>query len=102
MKQFFKYFKNEWLVQHIGWCEGYLEKVPQQIIYGVESINSTLNKEATCQCCQRMIKRYQKSGNHPQNHLIFFHNSFNGETIYSIVELASFIILDSIELCLTK
>jgi hypothetical protein len=30
MKQFFKYFKNKWLVQHVGWYEGYLEKAPLQ------------------------------------------------------------------------
>ena len=55
MKQFFKYFKN---VQHVVWYEGYLDKSPSTN-NGLEPINSTVNKEATCQCCHRMIKIYQ-------------------------------------------
>ncbi len=56
MKQFFNYFKNVQHVGIIGWYEGYLEKSPSTINC-LNSINSTLNKEATCKCCKRMIKR---------------------------------------------
>jgi hypothetical protein len=56
MKQFFKYFKNVQHVGIVGWYEGYLEKSPSTNSC-LKSINSTLNKEATCQCCQRMINR---------------------------------------------
>ena len=38
MKQLIKYFKNEWLVQLVGWYEGYLEKVPQQTMVLNQSI----------------------------------------------------------------
>ncbi len=56
MKQFCKYLKNIQHVGIVGWYEGYLEKSPSTN-NGLESLNSTLNKEATSQCCQRMISR---------------------------------------------
>jgi hypothetical protein len=46
MKQFLKYFQNEWLVKHPGWYEGYLEGCPSTN-NGLESINGTLKKEST-------------------------------------------------------
>ena len=51
MKQFYKYFKN---AQHVGCYECHLEKVPQQLMV-LNQISSTVNKEATCQCGQRML-----------------------------------------------
>jgi hypothetical protein len=56
MKQFFKYFKNVQNVRIVGWYEGNLGKSPSTN-NGLESFNSTLNKEATYQFCQRLIKR---------------------------------------------
>ena len=56
IKQFFKYFKKVQHVGIVGWYEGYLEK-STSANNCLNSINSTLNKEATCQCCKRMINR---------------------------------------------
>ena len=46
MKKFLEYFNKEWLVKHVGWYEGYLKDSPSTN-NGLESINSTLKKEAT-------------------------------------------------------
>ncbi len=56
MKKIFKYFKKVQHVGIVGWYQGYVEKSPSTNNC-LKSINSTLNKEATCQFCKIMIKR---------------------------------------------